>query len=475
VALFVLGVIGFGTKAGFMPFHVWLPAAHPVAPSPVSALMSGVVIKTGIYGLLRLLGWLPDLPAGCGVGLLIVAMITGIMGVLYALGQDQLKRILAYSSVENIGIIGMAIALSMLGRSLDQPLLVVLGLGGALLHVLNHALFKGLLFLSAGTVLRGTGSGHIERLGGLARRTPLNALAFLCGSLAICALPPLNGFLSEFLIYSGLLHGICTLPTAWSTLLVLATAALALIGGLVLVAFSRVFAVVFLGEPREASITPHPAPRSMVAAALLLALACCAVSALASRLGPALGAALGPCAAPGLPAGAVLPASFEILGRVSLLSGVLVAAALALFLLRRGLPAAVPAGGAGGTWSCGFARPAARMQYTGSSYAWQLLHSFRHAARCTRLTVPPAGCFPQERSLSTRAGDVVLDRGYKPLFEGLGRAFERLWPLQHGRIQLYLMYIVVTVIVVFVVEAASWRSAPPAAAQRVMQPSGTHP
>lgn len=454
IVLFVLGVIGFGTKAGFMPFHVWLPAAHPVAPSPVSALMSGVVIKTGIYGLLRLLSWLPALPDSCGVGLMILAIITGVMGILYALGQHQIKRMLAYSSVENIGIIGIGISLGMLGRSLGQPSLMVLGLGGALLHVLNHSLFKGLLFLSAGTVIHDAGTGHIERLGGLARRTPVNSLVFMVGAVAICALPPLNGFLSEFLIYNGLLSGLVELSHAGLTVTIVATGALALIGGLTLVGFSKLFAVVFLGEARDPGVVVHETPTSMRAGMLLLAMGCAAVSGGASGLAPLLGAALRPVVTDSIMATSALQDSLKSLGRLAPSLGVFVIITASLAVARWRMPRGAPAGGSVTTWGCGFALPAARMQYSASSYTWSMVQCFREFLRPLRTGSPPTGCFPKEVRLSTHIADLVLERGYKPALKGLARSFERLWPLQHGRIQLYLVYIVATIVIAFLVEAA---------------------
>ena len=455
VVIFALGVVGFGTKAGFMPFHVWLPAAHPVAPSPVSALMSGVVIKMGIYGLLRLLSWLPDLPIGCAIGLLTVSLLTGVMGILYALGQHQIKRMQAYSSVENIGIIGLAISVALLGRSLQQPVLVVFGLGGALLHVLNHALFKGLLFLSAGAVLHDTGTGDMERLGGLARSTPVNALAFLIGSVAICALLPLNGFVSEFAIYTGILQGVVSLPGSYAALLASCAAALALIGGLALVVFSKTFSVVFVGTQRDQSVSVHTTPASMNAGMLFLALGCVAVAVGSGALVPALSTALTPFAADASWQAKTLGSSLGLLARFLPPLGVLIVVGIGLLAVRRLMPVGGAVGGTGGTWGCGYAFPGTTMQYTGSSYAWKLVKSFRHVIRPKRQTPSIVGCFPSQDRLVTVTTDLAQERIYKPVFTGLARMFERLWPLQYGRIQLCLVYIVATVLIVFLVEGWS--------------------
>jgi len=282
--LFVLGLLGFGTKAGFMPMHIWLPVAHPAAPTPVSALLSGVVIKAGIYGLLRLLGWLPGLPTSCAVLMLVFGMVSGIMGVLYALAQHDMKRLLAYHSVENIGIIGLGIGMGMLGQSVGQPVLIALGYGGALLHVLNHALFKGLLFLSAGAVIHATGTGAIDRLGGLARRSPINAALFLVAAISICGLPPFNGFVSEWLLYGSLFTGASGTSRLLAGVSAMGALSLALMGGLALACFAKVFSVVFLGEPRDASVRAHVTPPAMWIGMAIPALLCVGIGIFVFRI-----------------------------------------------------------------------------------------------------------------------------------------------------------------------------------------------
>src|SRR5205807_3118219 len=207
-AIFLLALIGFGLKAGIMPMHVWLPSAHANAPSHVSALLSGLMIKMGIYGLVRICSLLPTPPVWWGSLLLGFGAISGVLGVAFAIGQHDLKRLLAYHSIENIGIIVMGLGLAMLGRSLNRTDWILLGLGGALLHVWNHALFKSLLFLSAGSVVHAAHTREIDRLGGLGKVMPCTAFCFLIGAVAICGLPPLNGFVSELLIYLGLFRSL---------------------------------------------------------------------------------------------------------------------------------------------------------------------------------------------------------------------------------------------------------------------------
>ncbi|HQR44586.1 MAG TPA: proton-conducting transporter membrane subunit, partial [Thermoanaerobaculia bacterium] len=203
--LFLAALAGFGLKAGLMPLHIWLPSAHAASPSHVSALMSGVLIKMGIYGLVRITTLFPDPPFLWGAVLFSMGLVSAVLGVAFALGQHDLKRLLAYHSVENIGIIAMGIGLGLVGRSLGKPSWALLGFGGGLLHVVNHGLFKSLLFLGAGSVMPATGTRGLGRLGGLAKKLPATALAFLTGAVAICGLPPLNGFVSEWMVYVGLL------------------------------------------------------------------------------------------------------------------------------------------------------------------------------------------------------------------------------------------------------------------------------
>ncbi len=248
---FLLAVIGFGTKAGFMPFHVWLPEAHPASPSHVSAVMSGVMIKTGIYGLVRTITFLGSPPPWWGWTILAIGVSSGVLGVLFALAQHDLKRLLAYHSVENIGIIAIGLGVGLLGKSYDLPAMVYLGFAGAMLHVVNHAIFKGLLFLAAGAIGHATHTLEIDRMGGLLKRMPWTAVLFLVGSVAICGLPPLNGFVSEFLIYLGAFKGIVDLGAAGAAAGAIAIGALALIGGLAAACFTKAFGILFLGEPRS--------------------------------------------------------------------------------------------------------------------------------------------------------------------------------------------------------------------------------
>jgi len=210
-AILLTGLFGFGAKAGLMPLHYWLPSAHANAPSHVSAIMSGVILKMGIYGIIRLLSFFSQPPIWWGLLLLTLGVVSGVVGVMFALGQHDIKRLLAYHSIENIGIISMGIGLALIGRTINAPPLILLGICGALLHTINHATFKSLLFFAAGSAIHATGTRELDRMGGLARQLPWTSICFLVGAVAICGLPPLNGFISEFLIYLGAFTGLTTL------------------------------------------------------------------------------------------------------------------------------------------------------------------------------------------------------------------------------------------------------------------------
>src|SRR6266567_6324050 len=249
--VFLLAVVGFGSKAGIVPAHVWLPEAHPVAPSHASALMSGAMIKVGIYGLVRLLTMLGTPPAWWGWFLIAAGASSGVLGVLFALAQHDLKRLLAYHSVENIGIILIGIGLGFLGLAHGMTVLAVIGFTAGLLHVVNHSIFKGLLFLGAGAVQHAAHTVEIEELGGLLKRMPWTGATFLIGAAAIVGLPPLNGFVSEFLLfYSGFIAVVqpaANIAVAGLVSLVF----MGLISGLAAACFAKAFGVVFLGSPRS--------------------------------------------------------------------------------------------------------------------------------------------------------------------------------------------------------------------------------
>ncbi len=390
-AILALGLIGFGIKAGLMPLHFWLPSAHAAAPSHVSAVLSGVVIKTGIYGIARLTAILPDPALLWAVVVLLLGATSGVAGVTLAIGQHDLKRLLAYHSVENIGIIVMGLGLALLGRWAGRAELVALGFACTVMHVWNHALFKSLLFLSAGSVVHALGTRELERMGGLWRAMPWTGALFLVGAVAICGLPPLNGFVSELYLYAGSLRSLQADGVALGAFV---APVLALIGALACACFLKAFATVFLGHPRVRRESPAPeCPWSMRSPMLVLAGASLFLGLAPGLVAPLLASATGAWAGPehasrALPADLALP--FARISAVMLATAAL-AAGLTLALHRRASrsgPALLP------TWDCGFAPAAERAQYTGSSLGRTLVRLFAFLLRPTEDARRPEGAFP---------------------------------------------------------------------------------
>ena len=271
--IFLLAFVGFGIKAGFVPFHNWLPDAHPAAPSHVSGIMSGVMIKTGIYGILRFLLFVGTPSKMISYTVLTIAVISALYGVLYAVTQQDLKRLLAYSSIENIAIIGIGIGVGMLGLTYGNPYVAVLGFAGGILHILNHSIFKELMFFAAGSVYLKTHTRNMELLGGLMKKMPYTGLLFIVGSIAICGLPPFNGFIGEFLIYAGMIMGIPASEISLFLVLILSIAALGMVGTMAMLCFTKAAGITFLGNPRTECVehVNEDVPRVMLIPMVILA------------------------------------------------------------------------------------------------------------------------------------------------------------------------------------------------------------
>ena len=445
---FILALIGFGTKAGIIPFHVWLPEAHPAAPSHVSALMSGIMIKTGIYGIIRTITFLGVPPLWWGWLVLAIGIVSGVLGVLFALAQHDLKGLLAYHSVENIGIIMMGLGVGLIGWSAGVPSVAILGMAGGLLHVVNHGLFKGLLFLGAGSVYQAAHTREIDRLGGLIKRMPCTGACFLVGAVAISGLPPLNGFLSEFLIYLGSLRGATAMGAAVAVPLIGAVAGLALIGGLAAACFTKAFGIVFLGEPRSrAAATAHESKPLMTAPMLLLATACIAVGFLGFCIVPAMTGVVSGIL--GFSARAELTTAGGYLGTIAIGSLALLVLVAGLAGLRRFLLAGRKVESAV-TWDCGYAAPSSRMQYSASSFAQPITDLFKMLLRTEKHLRLSEQYFPGPAAFTTHTKDPGFEKLYRPLFEGVKRLCERCLVLQHGNVHMYVLYIVVTLLVLLV-------------------------
>ena len=466
-AAFVLAFFGFGAKAGVVPLHVWLPMAHPVAPSHVSALMSGVVIKMGVYGLLRvtidLLGGGPAWWGGLVLGL---GTVSALLGVLYALMEHDLKRLLAYHSVENIGIIFIGIGAGLMFQSYGLTTLATLGIVGGLYHTINHACFKGLLFLGAGSVLHATGTRNMEEMGGLIKRMPRTAFFFLVGACAISALPPLNGFASEWLVFQALLGGSAIPQPEAAVIMPIAVAMLALTSGLAAACFVKAFGITFLAIPRSPEAEhAHEAPRSMQVGMVSLVLLCVGLGLAPFAVVPLLGsslAGLGGLAPTAVAFTLALP--LHVAGTFGQMSAPLLA--LGLVLLLALVPLVLRVLGADrrlrvtDTWGCGRIGQTARMEYTATAFAEPLRRVFAELYRPSRdLSIdfhPASKYFVQSIEYRSEIHPWFERVLYDPLLHGLRGAATRVRRLQGGSVHLYLVYMTLALLVLLTV--ARWRT-----------------
>ncbi|MBI5772344.1 MAG: NADH-quinone oxidoreductase subunit H, partial [Verrucomicrobia bacterium] len=432
---FWLALVGFGLKAGVFPLHIWLPSGHANAPSHVSAVLSGVTIKIGIYGLVRFSGWLP-VPEAAGWTVAALGVVSAVLGVAFALGQHDLKRLLAYHSVENIGIILIGLGFALVAAARGNAEWGALALAGGLLHIWNHGLFKALLFLGAGSVLHATGTREMSRLGGLWRAMPWTAGCFTLGAAAIAGLPPLNGFISEWLVFLGLFDAVAA-RGATAGAAVPAAILLGMTGALALACFVKVCGVVFLGLPRtEAAAHAHECGWLMRAPMLVLAAACVAIGLAPALFWPAVARASADWR-PVWTSGEV-PAPLVTLGSVHLaLAGLGILAAVLLWrrVQRNGLSRAV-------TWDCGYAAPTPRMQYTAGSFAGIITEWFAWILRPQRHARPPEGVFPATASDASHTPETVLEHVIEPAGGVVMAVSTTVRRLQHGRLQFYLLYLV---------------------------------
>ena len=447
--LFALGLVGFGVKAGFFPVHFWLPHAHPAAPSHISALLSGLVLKMGIYGLLRVIFIMKDLPLWCGPVVLLLGAVSGVLGVLYALGQHEIKKLLAYHSVENIGIITLGIGIGLVGHAYHQESIALVGYAGALLHVFNHALFKSLLFLSAGSVIRSTGTGDIDRMGGLLKFLPWTGHLFLIGSLSICGLPLFNGFISEWLIYRALFDGAVYFDKLGIIFAVLSMISLALIGGLAVACFTKAFGVIFLGQNRS------PDPRvfkenswTMWGPMAFLGFICVwggwfPKTMVLFSLGSAqFLTAAGP---EQVQIGTLLKPVLSL----SKVFGVFFLVLILLTLARTFLAGRASQRRAE-TWACGYAPSSPRMQTTASSFAKPVLLFFKSVTSFKIHAVRSGNYFPKNLELSSNVTDASEHFIFRPFYVTLRKFSKGTLKLQSGTIPQSLFYILLATVALLI-------------------------
>jgi hydrogenase-4 component B len=455
IGLFALFFLGFGVKAGIVPLHVWLPEAHPAAPTSISALMSGVLIKSGIYGMVRVCAFgLGTPPLSWGVIVVVVGGLSAVLGVLYALMQHDLKRLLAYHSIENIGIILLGLGAGMMGLTYGRGDVAAVGIAASLYHVLNHAVFKGLLFLGAGGVVTATGTRQIEHFGGLLRRMPWTGLFFLLGAMAISGLPPLNGFASEWLTFQAFLFGFRGSEEPLVHLLFpIGGAVLALTTALAAACFVKAFGISFLALPRsgEAALA-RESPAVMLAPQAFLAALCVGLGLFPGWVLKALGSATAPL--PGLALRSHMSAgafgmvsgleSFDhvaplVLG-AALLGGLAVAA---LLTASRGVAARRAP-----TWGCG-GELGPRTEYTATAFSKPLMMIFRAVYRPTRNVETLAEVspyFPKEVRYRASIEPTFERYAYRPLVRMVLRVAEGMKVLQAGSLHAYLLYVIALVV-----------------------------
>ncbi|MBQ4330074.1 MAG: hypothetical protein IJC27_10160 [Lentisphaeria bacterium] len=439
--LFTLALIGFGLKIGFPLLHVWLPEAHPAAPAPVSAIMSGAMIELGFLGLLTygifmganwmLAGWV----------LTVLGIITAVGGIIFAVAQSNLKKLLAYSSIENMGILSTALGLGLLGKAYHLDMLMVSGFAGAGAHLMNHALLKGGLFLAAGSVFKATGTLDMDEMGGLLKRMPRTGTFFIFHGLSLCGLPPSSGFAAEFLIYTAALVGVTSGITPLIAVSAAALVFTALTGGVAAAAFAKAIGAVFCGEPRsEKAANAGEVSMCMRMPVVMLFLASFALM-------------------------IALPFALDFVGknyfpiyvkefqRLSQLTSAVAffsccaVALVALFTVIHKMLVCKSGQRVSITWDCGYAKPSAKMEYTATSFSRSIVDFFGFLLRPERKTVPVKEVFPENASIEENIEDGGISRFWQPVFSLFGKAADKIHVLQSGSLHFYLLVLVITLLV----------------------------
>jgi|WetSurMetagenome_2_1015567.scaffolds.fasta_scaffold00562_8 hydrogenase-4 component B len=452
--LFLIFFAGFGIKSGFLGLHTWLPQAHPAAPSHVSGVMSGVIVKMGIYGIFRIISYLRTDYLILGEIVLTFSLLTGLFGIINAAVHRDFKKMLAYCTIENIGIIGIGIGLGLIGIAKGQSLLCFLGFGGALLHVLNHSLFKSLLFFSAGSVYIQTHTRDMDKLGGIIKQMPKTAIMFLIGAVAIGGIPPLNGFISEFLIYCGLLQGINSAGISQITLMILSFAGLSIIGGISILTFTKTFGTIFLGTPRQ--ILKHEPVEVSFLMLLPQYIIICAMVIIAvfpgsflNMLSTVLNVNTFPYLSFNLPD---LQGYVGIMKNISLASFIFVTVTGVVFFIRYILIKGKEANYAS-TWGCGYLAPNARMQYTGKSFSKSFgkLLNFIIIEKKGYTEIERNETFPVARKYRSFYLDSIDNKIIDPIMFQITSFINRFQFIQNGKIQAYVIYGIVFILAVFIV------------------------
>ncbi len=456
VWLFLIFFCGFGFKAGFIPFHTWLPHAHPAAPSHVSGVMSGVIVKLGIYGIIRMISYLKSDFLLLGEIIVSISVLTGLYGILNAAIHRDFKKMLAYCTIENIGIIGIGIGLGMMGLGNGSPLLYYLGFGGALIHVLNHSLFKSLLFYSAGSVYQQTHTRDMEKLGGLIKHMPKTAVIFLIGAIAIGGIPPFNGFVSEFIIYSGLLEAMKSSSLTQLSLLILTFAGLSIIGGISILTFTKTFGTIFLGNERDKLAHPlHEVSSRMLIPQYLIIAAMLSVAFFPQIYMAAISNILQTMTASRRGFEAVGFNNYSIIiSNISIYSAVFIAFAVIIWgirslVIKRKNQSIQP------SWGCAYTGSTQKMQYTGKSFSKPLAKvlNFLLIEKKQFSELQEGEIFPVNRKYVSTYFDFFEHFFINPFSRRLLYSGNYFKFIQNGRIQSYVIYGIVFIIAIFMLTA----------------------
>jgi formate hydrogenlyase subunit 3/multisubunit Na+/H+ antiporter MnhD subunit len=444
--IFFISFIGFGTKAGFFPFHSWLPKAHPAAPSHVSALMSGLMIKTGIYGMLRMITLIDNPSKTIGFTLLAVSAYTALFGILYAMNDRDMKRQLAYSSIENIGIIGIAISVGILGTAYGNTYMAMLGFTGAVLHIINHSLFKTLLFLAAGSVYLNTHSKNMESMGGLIKKLPYTASLFIIASVAISGLPPLNGFISEFFIYYSMISGIKTSSVLFVSMIA-GFSLLALIGGIAIIAFTKSAGVIFLGSSRYTDISGYHEKKIIVLPMIMIAVLMFLAGILPHKvIGFTQGiSAILVKAGTGTEFSRIVSLASDISTALIVFYGILISVTLIRIRMYRRAKIEYFK-----TWDCGYQGGTPRMQYTASSFSADSVYVTKPILIHKKNLITPEGFFPKKSGIQTYDTDItdlIITYFIKKWIE---KFFNAVSVIQSRTAQQYVIYVIVFIVVTFI-------------------------
>lgn len=439
--VFCFFLIGFGMKAGFILLHTWLPRAHPAAPSHISGVMSGVIVKMGIYGIIRIVTYIDKELVLIGEIILVISVLTAFYGILSAAIHRDFKRMLAFCTIENIGVVGMGIGIGLIGKGIREPEIMFLGFAAALLHTLNHSLYKSLLFFVAGNVYQLTHTRNMEHLGGLIKTIPISAFFFLCGSVAIAGLPPFNGFISKYLLYSSLIEGIKVESFQLNIILIGCIAGLAIVGGISILTFTKSFSVIFLGAPRSKH-KPHSgetlslshlpffiALLSMLAIGLFPSFIMVPIQRIVYAIAPEL---------PVKDTFAMISPSISNAGAASILLILLIAS---VYLVRSRISTS-KATTYSPTWGCGYSAPNSRMQYTGKSFSKTLakLFAFITGEQKKYSEIERNNVFPSDRSYQSSYPEFFERNIINKVSNQLLHFMNYFSFIHNGQVQMYVWY-----------------------------------